>query len=95
MNQSDPIPVPRGNPLTMHRALQINADVSYVEPGENGETVIITLSAWEAVAISMQNYAAANLSRRARGIEIIQPDVETALEEFVTVHWAKMEPHAS
>jgi len=79
--------------LTARQALETNATICFVEPGDDGVTPVeVRVSAWEAVASSMQCYAQSNLKCRAEGREILQPDAETALEDYIVVHWATIEP---
>ena len=79
--------------MNTQQALQTNADICHVEPGDDGVSpVTITVSAWEAVALTMARYAKANLKLRERGQPILQPDAETALEDYIVVHWATIKP---
>lgn len=58
--------------------------ISYCEPDENGNDVVITLTAAEA--IQRQRAAVANSKLARPGFQY--ENDEQALTDFITVHWA-------
>jgi hypothetical protein len=79
--------------MTTQQAIQTNANISYIEPGDDGITpVTITVSAWEAIALTAPSYARANLKLRTNGQDILQPTFEQMLDDYLVVHWATIQP---
>jgi hypothetical protein len=72
----------------VRRAIAEDLTVSYVEPGDGGEAVLIRVKVSEAIQKS-KNYHKAMCAKR--GVAFVDMSDEDYLAEYIVIHWAEID----